>query len=764
MIEITKGLLACFMSFLCLYGCSASENEVGGNWIQGLASEVEFPMEGGMEEYRFTLAGGLDASQLSCYVPEKDHAWCEADIQDNQLTLYVYRSYVETERYTNVEVECGTEHSFAIQVKQAAGIVESDIKIPVMTGTADSENSGNEMDKSYDGDYKTYFNSKGGMDVVSTFRMTYTLESGHTLYRIVYTPRTDSGNKHGSFNKFDVEVATEDNPAQFKEVASFERGDGVHTPLDFKLDQPVPNAKYVRFQVHSAYEKRVSCAEMEFYEPSENQVDYTALFADTLCTKLKDGVTEWQVKNLPDNGMRQLALALLEGNYDSRYRLAEYRPYQDPAMRAAENRTSRYSQSDNPTGIYAVAGEELYVAMEKPYEGAEVSILIRDLNGGYGNSKTYALHEGLNVIKPAVGGLVYVLNLVDEDIPLSLKTEQDKQRAAAKTVKIHFAMGKVNGYFDRLKNKPEEWTEILNNAAYQDIDMLGEYAHVTWRVDDLRQYQTDVIDLLDNFDKLVYLEEEFIGLEKYNRMFNNRMHFCIDYKATNPNASNYRTVYPKGQAKVICETSSFAKNLWGPAHEAGHMNQTRPGLKWLGTTEVTNNILSLYVQASFGETVRLWQVNSKGKTVYEYAWETIVKAGIPNCNGGVFERLVPFWQLKLYLVDALGQKDFYRDLYEYYRTYDYESLNASKYTHGVYQLDFVRQVCRLSHLNLLDFFEKWGFLTPIDRDVNDYSKGRFTITEAQIASLKAEIEAEGYDSPHPDVHLITDDNIANYKK
>lgn len=757
---IQKIIWMFFYVFLCvcLLGCNDnSGNSADSQWIVGLDVDMEFPMEGGIQESSFTLANGLDASQITCAIPAKDQAWCEALVKDNRLMVYVYRSYVESERYTDLTIEYGKELTYSIRIKQVAGISENDVKIPVMAGTADTENRNNEMDKSFDGDYKTYFNSMGGIDVTSTFRMTYTLESGHTLYRIVYTPRTDN-NKWGAFNKFDVEVATEDASTKFVKVASFERGDGVFTPLDFQLDKPVANAKYVRFTIHSNYMKRVSCAEMEFYEPSKNAVDYNAIFADPLYTKLKEGVTEQQIKNLPDNELRSLALALLSDSYDCKYRIAEYRPYQSPSVMASLNRTSRYSPNDNATGIYAVAGEKIYVAMDEPYEGAQISLTIRDLNGGYGNARKYTLEKGLNVLQPAVGGLIYINNHVDDAIPLVLETEEAKQLAAAKTVKIHFIMGKVNGYFDRLKNTSEEWADILKNAKYQDIDMLGTYAHVVWRVSDLIKYNTDAIALLDNFDKLVYWEQDFIGLVKYNRMFNNRLLFTIDYAAKSPNASNDRTVYPDGNAKKICDTNNFGGNCWGPAHEAGHVNQTSPGLKWLGTTEVTNNILSMYVQASFNQPSRLAEV-------YANAQKHIVEAHVPHNGGGdLFERLVPFWQLKLYIVEVLGQKDFYRDLYEYFRTYNYEPLNAAQYTEGVYQLDFVRQVCRISGLNLLDFFEKWGFLYPIDKDVNDYRKGRFTITQEQIDLLKQEIDSKGYAVPHPNVHLITEINMSDYQK
>ena len=48
-------------------------------------------------------------------------------------------------------------------------------------------------------------------------------------------------------------------------------------------------------------------------------------------------------------------------------------------------------------------------------------------------------------------GLVYIQNLTNEKIPLTLETEADKQAAAAKTVKIHFPFAKVNGIFSLVR-------------------------------------------------------------------------------------------------------------------------------------------------------------------------------------------------------------------------------------------------------------------------------------------------------------------------
>lgn len=520
--------------------------------------------------------------------------------------------------------------------------------------------------------------------------------------------------------------------------------------------------------------------------------DFSSYFTDESCSVLKPGITDAEIASIPHEKMRELAVALKKGEYDTEFRAADYRPYQHPSIMAAKNKTSKYSLRDNPTGIYAEEGDELFIYLGKVYEGAQISMIIQDLNGGYGNSQTIALNEGLNRVIAPIGGLIYILNNVEEDIPLLLEAEEAVKAAAAKTIKTHFIFGKVNGYFDIRKHKTQaKWEEILGNATYQDIDVLGDYSHITWSVDQFRGNNvqsnqgvvTDIVRTIENCDRLVYLEQEFLGLIKYNKMFKNRMHFCLDYTAESPNASDYRTVYSKGTsyAEIFCNPDKFGARLWGPAHEVGHCNQTRPGLKWAGMTEVTNNLTALYVQTSFGQSCKL-QVDKgdpkdedgKGlpnysslKNFYEVSTAYIIDKGRAHCLPGIDinsreTQLVPFWQLKLYIVDALGQKDFYHDLYEYIR--NNPSPSEEKKNAGLDQLDFVRQVCRISGLNLLDFFEKWGFLKSVNTTLNDYGNKIFTLTQNQVNTLKEEIEKAGYAMPAPNVHEITDETWESFKK
>lgn len=534
--------------------------------------------------------------------------------------------------------------------------------------------------------------------------------------------------------------------------------------------------------------------------------DFGAYFADESCSELRPGITDEEIERIPHEKMRELARELKAGRYDTEFRVADYRPYQHPSIKAATNKTAKYSLRDNVTGMYAEEGDELFIYLNNVYEGADISIIIQDVANGYGSgsSAPIALKEGLNRIIAPNSGLIYLMNHVEDDIPLLLDNADDatKRLVQAKTVKAHFIFGKVNGYFDLRKHATQEkWVEILNKAPWRDIDVLGDYMHLTWNVENFKGNNvssnqgvtTDILKSIDNLDRMVWLEQEFSGMVKYNKIPANRVHLCIDYVTDSPNASDYRTVYGDGTgaAEIFCNPAKFPERLWGPAHEVGHVNQIRPGLKWAGMTEVTNNLLVLYVQTSFGAVCKLQNVGDgsvgnptiedgsklypasefdKNKlNLYDVSKKLIIEGkrahSLPNISSIIREtQLVPFWQLKLFFVDALGQKDFYHDLCEYYRTHSSPS-NEGKNA-GLDQLDFVRQVCRISGYNMLDFFEKWGFLKPVNTTLNDYSNKIFIITENQVKALKEEIEAAGYKTLAPDVHVedITDDTWENFKQ
>ncbi|MFV0565356.1 MAG: M60 family metallopeptidase [Flavobacteriaceae bacterium] len=746
-----------------LQSCNDDDTLESGKseWLKVLPLELEFNASGGTQSVLLILTNDINVNDVTYAVSANGEDWCSVERNGKNLYVTVAQNYVETTRSTLVTVDYGI-YSRQIPVSQTAAV--GDQLIPVVSGTATTEQATDSdyfpFSYSYDGDTSTYFNSKFGAISDWPFQLIYTLEEGYTLDRIIYYPRSDAGNKWGSLNQYEVWASTTDAPDTFTKIGEYERGDANHNITVMKLDTPVENVAKVRFDIYSSYQSRVSCAEMEFYQAGTAGYDYTTIFEDDMYSVLKDGVTETQLKAIPDSEIRNMALDLLVNEYDTNFRAASYRPYQNPAIQSAINKTARYSLRDNPTGIYVEEGEELLV-ISGDTKGQDIQLIVQDLSVGFNSAKTYVIQQGENRLSMESGGLIYVQNLTDDDIPLILENDTDKAAAEEKTVNLHFVNAKVNGYFDLAKHSSSDWTTMLANAPYQDIDVLGTYAHITWTVEDFRSYNTDIASVITKYDRLVYLEQEFAGLEKYDKMFKNRMYLQIDYNGASPYATNYRTAYTSSYAELFCNASRFEARIWGPGHEVGHINQVRPAFRWAGTTEVTNNIMSVYVQTEFGETSKFLKDND-----YAAARAAIIDANQPHClenaSNQFYIKTIPFWQLKLYLVDALGKEDFYRDLYEYFRVT--ADLDTSSTTQGVLQLDFVRQTCRISGLNLLDFFQKWGFLTAVDTTLNDYGNKPFKITQAQIDALITEINAAGYDTPaHTNIEFIQDDNVDDYK-
>jgi len=351
---------------------------------------------------------------------------------------------------------------------------------------------------------------------------------------------------------------------------------------------------------------------------------------------------------------------------------------------------------------------------------------------------------------------------------LILETAEDKARAAAKTVDIHFVFGRVQGYFDIARHTNADWATLLRDAQFRDIDIVGVYSHITWPVEDFRRDNTtDIISVLNNFDDLVYQQQVFAGLQKFDRMYRNRMYFHVVHHPT-PGVAGFatanRTGYNRSFGYRITQPDRFVNGIWIFGHEVGHMSQNRPGLTWHGMGEVSVNIYTKYNQRRFGGNPRLMNARAGFPTEYDHAIARIVETGIPyGCStmaSDFFALLVPWWQLHLYLVEAQGLTDFWKDLHEHHRTTPV--LDSSILTHGVHQLDFVRQVSRISGFNMVEFFRSWGFLTPIER-IGTGSGNSIVITQAQINALINEINAMGLQTPHANIHLIRETNIDSFR-
>lgn len=625
--------------------------------------------------------------------------------------------------------------------------IKGDIKVKIKGGWASSFQSGGEIEKSFDGDMNTLYHSNWSNGGANYFPITieYYFENVESIDYLIYHPRTSGGNGH--FKETEIWIAQDGakDPVKFMDYDF--KGSGSPTKIEF--DEPLKNPTTVRFVIKSGAgdgQGFAACAEMEFYTNNPDNFDITNIFTDITCSELKPGVTIEDIEKIEETLYRNIAYYLFTGQYPSEFRIQEYKAWPDPDNWARINKTSQLSQLDNPTGISVSRNEDLIVFVGETH-GRSISLRVLNLNkpggDGYYDIKSYPLSKGINKLKMQDKGLAYVMYHTEDYV-------------TAPKIKIHFATGKVNGYFDSQKHKASDWNKLISNATDEYFDILGEYAHITFPTELFIKNTPDAKKLIDAYDELVFLEREFMGLMKYNRNPANRNYFHAMYTSF-MYATSYRTAYNiTGQEvqDLMTKVSNFRSDPWGPAHEVGHTFQTRPGLRWLGLTEVTNNIHSIYVQTEWGNDSRLETENmGRYNNRYEKAYVSSFVNGTPHPGEeDVFCKLVSFWQLHLYFGKALGLVDTYKDIYETVR------VSPDLPTPGEQQLEFIKTVSNITKTDMTDFFAKWGYLSVFNGELDDYGTGQFVVTQSMIDKTIENVKAKNYPAVTDKLEYICDSN------
>lgn len=629
--------------------------------------------------------------------------------------------------------------------------IQGDLLVPVSTGSAVnslgkvSQYGSSGFHRTYDGSKETGYHSDTSDDFPNNWPLTLTFEfEGQS--RIDYCVcHATSSNK---MKKATIFVSTEAKP-EYTKLMEVDLVGSTAEPI--KFSSPIINPKGIRFEVTESTDKYIVIKEMEFYRQNPDNYDPLNLFTDITCSELKPGITEQDIDACPDPLFRNVAFYLSINEYPREFRIQEYKAYPHPELFRKANKTSaQHDLLDNPTGIFVNKGKEVVVLVGNSH-GYQLSARILNLNvpgeDGFNHNYSYPLKEGINRFVADTDGLIYIYYHTP-----------DYQNALP--IKIHIPSGQVNGYFDSRKHQSSDWNRLLNAAVGPHFDVLGEKAHLIYPTDKFKANTPDGKALIDAYDRLVSLEQQFMGQEKYDRVDPNHVCFSVMYNSSYMYSAGNHTGYVVSTMNDLCSLEKFSgSSIWGPAHEVGHSHQTKPGLCWLGMTEVTNNIHSLYVQTSFGNRSRLLDKQGDYTNIYErsmYMYFTQKRAHvITDSDVNVFNQLVPFWQLYLY-TKAMGNEDFYKDLHELVR------VRPDKATPGESQVEFTVLACEAAQLDLTDFFTKWGFFEPIDIVKGDYSSGQFVVTDAMADDAKKRIAALGFPKPAKIVEYITDTNVDCY--
>lgn len=689
-----------------------------------------------------------------------------------------YSSCAEMRFYSESEVEENDGVDCVIPTAELDVNGANDIKIiPLVNGsTASSHQPGEDISKSFDTNLNTLYHSSysnTNFPVVLNYRFNGT----SPLDFLKYIPRSDGG-VNGNFGNVSIRYNTSTN-STFQDLMTFDfQQAGIPTTVKFPYQITPLN---IQITVQDGGGNFVSCAEMEFYTEGDSSSTPTipALFADELCSALVLGTTQAQISALTSPFFKSLAQCLFDETYDSLYRNQVYEVYPTVASISNSLKIGNYDLFENATGILFEGNQKIALFVKNIPSSNSIQLAIKDFESSFDGPVSYfELKNGLNVFEIGHTGLGYISYFSND--------------SSLNDIQINIVSGKINGYFDSETSVDSDWTTLLSKTTYPFVDLRGEFVHLVYERDALRAGSPlEGSRLVAKYDTIVRHERMLMGLFKYNKSPKNRQ---LTY-------SDRGGGWWAGGLGVHLDLNWGADSvvnpdkldMWGIPHEYGHINQIRPDLLWIGTTEVTNNIYSVWVN---------YHMNNENNPYSRLeAEKTSPLSGLPPIAGGrfngalhhtvvngealqanpeydVFEVLVPFWQLELYYSLAGASRNapiLSFDYPEDYNGIDYahwygtvaenvRNSNNPHLTNGEYLLNFVKNTCDAVQEDLTDFFLKTGFLKPIDIQIDDYGWGNLKITQDQIDATISSIQSKNYPSPvSPAIHYISAHSVDAFK-
>lgn len=608
-------------------------------------------------------------------------------------------------------------------------------RIEVKDGNANYEGRGLGFKYSYDGTTTGY--TSGFIPVAEDLVMTWNFKEAEQLGEMVYWPGVKDANR--TLGRFHL-LVREEGSSDFKEVEEPDFGYKL-APSVYRFDRNLKKVEAVQIRLSTPPGNTLVnwvfvCQEMEFFTQG---FDVTSIFVDKICSGLKEGVTYERIMSIDDEFYRNIARYMYLGTYDKESRIIECKPYIDPEIQGTEHKARKWSFLDNATGITVEAGEQIALLLEETDELLQVQMMNWETctHKQVKPDHSFDLKSGLNIITADRAGLLYILYNSDN-------------LAGKEPVKVHIPSGKVNGFFDIERHDNAYWKVLLSKANYKYLDVKGKLVHLLFETEDFRRYCPENIErLLEVQDSVVMLEHQLSGLYRHNRMYPNRIFCKVAYDTDFSYwmyATDYHTGYSVGSISNMLSVEKLRnEDIWGFAHELGHVHQNRD-ITWGGMTEVSNNVFALYVQTSFGHPARLLTGNS-----YETACNRIGVAGIsydmPGEQDPLFMKLVPLWQLHLYFAKVLDKPEFYMDLYEEMRKEPVPSCP---------QMNFVELCCRAGKADLTDFFRFYGFMVPINELGIEVAQEDIDLTLEHIQAMPSLGRV-------PAIQYLRDDNVAMFR-
>jgi hypothetical protein len=230
------------------------------------------------------------------YTATANDAWLTTRRMDNGNTaIFAQSNYNMASRQGTITFKSEDGTVVRKLTVTQTGFDASDRSIPIASGTASNYQSGEGIERSFDGDYATLYHSNYSSQNQFPITLTYTLKEVSHVDYAVYTPRQD-GNVNGNFQEVTVSYQV-GNKWTTLATLNFE-GSSAASRIPFG-DNGVDDVKAVRFVVKSGTNGFASCSEMEFYTKNNFMEELLhTYFTDNLCTQLREGVTAQEIERL----------------------------------------------------------------------------------------------------------------------------------------------------------------------------------------------------------------------------------------------------------------------------------------------------------------------------------------------------------------------------------------------------------------------------------------------------------------------------------
>lgn len=612
-------------------------------------------------------------------------------------------------------------------------------KIPSKKITSISTNGGHygssNIEKAIDGDFNTSWHSGRTNNDSFTNEVVMTLDEVTALNRIVYTAAR--GTNRGFAEAFDLYISTTSKGDTFELVTS---GNSEKTQDSIEIKFNPVEARRIKFVFKKGYENWALAAEIGLYKQDETSEKIERLFTDNTMTSVSEEFStlekitklEEECENHPlkekyadDIKLAKSILSNPDIFDDSRIVTAEQRGnYREETGKRSIN-GGAYASFES-VGKYVTAGEEIVVYVDADANGVLPTLCFGQVGKDKGDWRRWAnLKPGKNVIKAPSGinpSALYVVNNASKE-----------DQAYAPRVRVEGGT-KFPTYFHGETDPDEFFKELkaysekveFNDSAFENgnpqgkvyniAEFVSENCNITTtamgavagleriKKDNLTIYDTmkeweEMYDMFQKFqgfskdaeeEKDTYFPNKFIA-----RVFQGVPLGFADHGYTGYLGSN-NIERDGGFFKLIAMPISYSENdNWCYNHEFGHIFNT--GLMVDG--EVTNN---LYAQ----EYRRI-----KGIKGDRANWDEILKRFKGEEHAfHYFERLGVLSQLNIaYGYDAYAKASTAlrenKDIIKSIQGSDTRRL-AIAYSLGL-------------GVNLLDFFEGWGYtdVTPEMRNL-----------------------------------------------